>query len=438
MGILCKVAVGLLIACATVTAISFPLEGKIEPASDKPAPDQLAKFADLSEIALKDVSEMTGLAYAEPVKVDMITRTEVADFIRRTTAVEYPEGELVKRGRCLAEIGLLPKDYDLAEGMIDLVGEQAGAIYDQHTKTLLGISDLPAYLQAEAMQRLMVSHEACHALEDRVVDIAAQFRATLTDIDGEYAFRSAIEGMATVVMLAYSRGLPIEKSPDARATMRSGFSRNQRTPSMQALAASPPYLAESLISPYAEGGAFAQDWLRAHQGARLGAMLAEMPTTSEQVLHFEKYVEGDTPTAIDLSPAGSALPEGWTFFYTNTLGEFDLRTLFELREEIAPVADQAAQGWDGFRFAAYSDSLGRLLVVGSSVWDSEADANEFSSTFWRMLDLTRDAKDFNVLQTRDVVSFAIGPAEGETRTRVLEALSAPDTVRNGAPGTSSR
>ena len=408
----------LIVCSTTVLSLSFHLQAAAEPVSD-----QLANFLDLTDQAYKDVSEMTGLPYTEPVKVEMITRNEVVDFIRRTTAIEYPDDELVQRGRCLAEFGFLPQDYDLTEGMIGLVGEQAGAIYDQHSKTLLGISDLPHYLYSTTMQRMLISHEVCHALEDRQVDITARYKAALTDMDGEYAFRSAIEGMATVVMLAYCHNLDIDNAPDARATMRNGFSQNKRNKSMPALAATPLYLSESLISPYAEGGAFAQEWLRANEGAKLGAMLSKMPTTSEQVLHFDKYVKGDAPTSIDLSPAASVLPEGWTSYYTNTLGEFDLRTLFASQEKTKSRADKAAEGWDGFRFAAYSDSLGRLLTVGCSVWDSESDANEFSDAFEKVLEETRDSNDFSVLQAGSVVSFAIGPTDRETATRLAEVLA---------------
>ena len=409
------------LSCALVLALSTHVYAAV-----KEVPAGLAKFESVRDEALPAVAAMTGLSYRDPMKADMMTRSEVADFVRRTVALEYPNDELGKRSRCLAEIGLLPGGFDLTEGMIDLVGEQAGAIYDPHTKTLLGISDLPPYLQAPTTQKLIVSHEVCHALQDLVIDIVARSRETVSDIDGEYALRSVIEGMATVVMLAYCQDLPIEQTPDVRATMRGGFSQNQKNPGMKALAASPVYLRESLISPYAEGGAFAQAWLKVNPGVKIGAMLARMPATSEQVLHFDKYVEPDKPTLIDLSLVSSVLPEGWAFFYTNTLGEFDLRVLFDLREETRAVADQAAAGWDGLRFEAYTDSLDRLLLVGSSVWDSETDAEEFSVALQKTFTAVREAEDGIVAQSGTTVCFALGPAEREIKARLVEALSKSD------------
>lgn len=382
----------------------------------------LERFEEVKDQAVPAVCEMTGLSSRGLLKVDMITRAEVADFVRRMTALEYPGDELVRRGRCLAELGLLPKDYDLTEGLIGLVGEQAGAIYDPHGKTLLGISDLPPQLQAGTTQKMIVSHEVCHALQDRVIDIVARSRETRDDIDGEYAVRSVIEGMATVVMLAYCQGLAIQRVPDTRTTMRVGFGANLSNPNMKALAASPVYLRELLISPYAEGGAFAQAWLKANAGAKIGAMLATMPKTSEQVLHFDKYMEPDEPTPIDLSRVPSGLPPGWTYYSSNTLGEFDLRVLFGLYEETRLVADRAAAGWDGLRYEAYTDSQDRLLLVGASAWDSETDAEDFSTALRKVLAEVRDADDVVVSRRGAGVWFAVGATTIEEKQHVMQAL----------------
>lgn len=386
-------------------------------------PAGLDRFEDVKDQAVPAVCDMTGLSSGGLLKVDMITRAEVEDFVRKTAVLEYPGDELVRRGRCFAELGLLPRDYDLTEGLVNLVGEQAGAIYDPYSKTLLGISDLPANLQAGQTQKMIVSHEVCHALQDRVIDIVARSRETLVDIDYEYAVRSVIEGMATVVMLAYCQDLPIQQVPDTRTTMRVGFGANLKNPGMKALAASPVYLRESLISPYAEGGAFAQAWLKANPDEKIGAMLAKMPKTSEQVLHFDKYVVPDEPTPIDLSRVSSGLPPGWTYYSGNTVGEFELRVLFGLYEETKPVAETAAAGWDGLRYEAYTDSLDRLLLVGVSAWDSEADAEEFSVAMRKALAAARGADDAVVTQRGSAVCFVVGSATAELKEHALQALA---------------
>lgn len=394
----------------------------------KPGLEQLRQ---LSLETQPRVAQMIGLPSGDPVAVDLMTHAELAEYMKNVIDLEYPDHDLQKRGRCLWEIGLVPRGYDLEEGMMDLISEQAGAIYDPHTKCLKGLSDLPPQMSDITTQKLIVSHELCHALQDRVIDILEQSKICLADLDREYAVRATIEGMATVLMLAYSQGLPVSQVPDARGIMRAGFAYNENNPGMSVLASSPAYLKESLLSPYADGAAFTQAWQAANPGANLGAMLDRMPSTSEQALHFEKYVEQDQPAVIDLAAVGPALPDGWSLFYANTLGEFDLRMLFETHEETRAGAAAAAQGWDGLKFEAYTDARDDLVLAGRSAWDSEADAREFADSFARAVGASAGADRLSIMCEGPMVSFAIGADKG-IRDKVLKALAGP--AGGTAPG----
>ena len=422
---------GLLIAAAAIVlALSCRGYAGVEVVSsdDEEAARKQAKpgLEQLRQLAVETqprVAEMTGLPSGDPIAVDIMTRAELSEYVKKTIDLEYPNHDLQKRGMCLSEIGLLPPGYDLEQGMMMLVAEQAGAIYDPHTKCLRGISDLPPEMKNLATQRLIVSHEICHALQDRVIDIIAQSEVCLSDLDREYAVRATIEGMATVLMLAYSQGLALDQVPDARSVMRASFAYSESNPGMKVLASSPAYLKESLLSPYADGAAFTQAWQTANPGVALGSMLERMPLTSEQALHFDKYAGQDRPEAIDLAAVGPALPEGWSLFYANTLGEFDLRMLFEAHEATRGGAAAAAQGWDGLKFEAYSDAGGTLLVVGRSAWDSEADAREFAESFERAAGGGAPNR-LSIAREGSTVSFAVG-ADAAIRDRVLAALGRP-------------
>jgi hypothetical protein len=409
-------------AVASGEAESGKAEAKVETRVEaRPGLEQLRQ---LSLETQPRVAQMIGLPSGDPVAVDLMTHAELAEYMKRVIDLEYPDHDLQKRGRCLWEIGLVPRGYDLEEGMMKLIAEQAGAIYDPHTKCLKGLSYLPPQMSDAATQKLIVSHELCHALQDRVIDILAQSEICLTDLDREYAVRATIEGMATVLMLAYSQGLSIDQIPDARATMRAGFAYNENNPGMRVMASSPAYLKESLLSPYADGAAFTQAWQAANPGAKVGAMLDRMPVTSEQALHFEKYAEQDQPVAIDLSAVGRAFPEGWSLYYANTLGEFDLRMLFETYEETRAGAAAAAQGWDGLKFEAYTDAGDDLVLIASSAWDSEADAAEFADSFARAVGGSAGADRVSLVREGATVSFAIGADKG-IRDKALGAIAAP-------------
>jgi hypothetical protein len=412
-------------ALAMILAGAFQARAAVEAQSapavaSKPG---LERLEGLAREAQPAVAEMIGLEPGEPVPADIITRAELMEHMRTLIDVEYPDNDLQKRSRCFWELGLVPRGYDLEEGMLTLIAEQAGAIYDPYTKRLIGLSDLPPQLQDRGTQRLIVSHELCHALQDREVDIVAQARICLTDVDREYAFRATIEGMATVLMLAYSQDRPMDGVGDARGVMRAGFASSESNPGMRALAASPLYLKETLLSPYAEGAAFNQAWLKANPGSKLGALLERMPLTSEQVLHFDKYAELDQPAPIDLSSARAMCPAGWPLLYANTLGEFDLLMLFEGHGPTRGTATDAAAGWDGLKFEAYAGAGDEVTLVGCSAWDSESDAREFAESFTVAVGAAAGSGRLSVLREGATVGFVVG-FDKELRDRILAAVVA--------------
>ena len=379
--------------------------------------------------ALPAVEALMGVHRDGPVKVGMMTKAALGEFFEKSLEAEYPDGALRKRAQCFAEIGLLPRGYDLAGGLLELLEEEAGAVYDPAGRALIGISDLPRERKRAVNDRMILAHELAHALQDKLIDIQRQSRLGLENIDYEYSLRAVMEGMASGVMLAYALKLPMNRLPDVHSFWRENLARA----SGGALSRSPRYLAEYLLSPYAEGGAFVQSWLRANPGKPLEELLRRLPPSSEQVLHFEKYAEGDVPEEIDLLGPGKILPGDWELIYANTLGEFDLLQLFRTHAETEAGAAGMAAGWDGCRFEEYRNGSGALILFGSSAWDREEDAREFSGGFRTVLEGFRTGDDFTVVQDGLRVNFVIGSSDRSMRTVILEAL-----VRAKQPGSAPR
>ncbi len=379
----------------------------------------LKKFRKMTEETLPRVVSLTGIQKGEPVEVTMLSKAELGRFFDSLFPLEYPNDELRKRGQCFIEIGLLSRGYDLADGFLDLLQEQAGAVYDYRSKTLKGIYDLAPERRRAVDDKMIVSHELTHALQDRCVDFNREMPNTLKNIDYEYSFGALIEGMASAVMIAYAQNLALNDLPDLKTFWRSNFAQGTGS----ALVGSPEYLREKLISPYAEGGAFIQSWLKANPNLTVNELFAKMPSSSEQVLHFDKYTEGDQPAKIDISKTKVVLPDDWDLFYANTLGEFDLLKLFQTRPETESRADQIAAGWDGCQFEAYRDKSGKTILFGSSVWDSEKDAEEFCEGLGSALEGFRDQKDFDLVRNKSRVNFVIGSNDAKMRKTILRSLS---------------
>jgi hypothetical protein len=159
-------------------------------------------------------------------------------------------------------------------------------------------------------------------------------------------------------------------------------------PASAALDQAPPVLAIWLIFPYVQGQEFVTA-LRADGGwAAVDAAYADLPASTEQILHPEKYLARDEPTAVTL-PAPTVLGDGWTVVDENNVGELQTAILLA---ELAPGegvnglmgtinlprgARQAAAGWDGDRYSLWSDGAAEVLVW-RSVWDSAEEATEFA------------------------------------------------------------
>jgi hypothetical protein len=141
------------------------------------------------------------------------------------------------------------------------------------------------------------------------------------------------------------------------------------------------------------------------------------------VLHPEKYFEPDEPTPIGLEGLEQSLASQWEPFYANTLGEFDLMVLFSLCDVTSADAADMAAGWDGLAFRAFEDQEGQLVLLGSSVWDSEQDAGQFNEGFLAVLGETADSETFTVACTGQYVDFAIGPADPAVRESLLAAVA---------------
>jgi hypothetical protein len=391
-----------------------------QPKADKD--DALNELQNQVNEMLPAILSLTGIQEREPVKTALLTRTELGRFFETNLKVEYPNEELKKRGRCFALIGLLPQGYDLENGFMTLLKEQAGAVYDPRSKTLIGLSDLPTEQRRNVNDRMILSHELTHALQDRVIDIVEESETALKNIDYEYALRAVLEGMASSVMIAHAQNLHYSELPNLQTFWRSQLSQGGGT-----LGGSPPYATEYLMSPYAEGGAFIQAWQKGNPDETMNDLLKRIPASSEQVLHFEKYAGGDKPTDFDLSRMHKTLPGHWKLFYANTLGEFELLELFRIHKETEANAPALAAGWDGCKFEAYEEKNGDLILLGSSVWDSEEDAEEFRDGFIKVLAESRPNGDYEVVRTKARVSFLIGPADESLRTAILESECRGDT-----------
>jgi hypothetical protein len=134
---------------------------------------------------------------------------------------------------------------------------------------------------------------------------------------------------------------------------------------------SPPVLVRSLVAPYVDGFAFVQALRRRGGWAAVDAAVRKPPTSTEQVLHPEKFASGEAPVDVP-DPPIAPLGEGWKMGFVDVMGEQATRTIFEEWTFRTRARDVAA-GWGGDAYAVAT----RPAAGGGSevavVWHQRAD-----------------------------------------------------------------
>jgi len=207
--------------------------------------------------------------------------------------------------------------------------------------------------------RGVVIHELTHALVDQRFDLDLVGRA-IVDGDSFLATSSLVEGDAMLAEhLWLERTAPEEPSP---------FHGYRDPEDGEALFAGFPYVRgyEFVRSLYDAGG-----WEALNEAYR------RPPVTSEQVLHPEAYLAGDSgvpaPEEV-MSPA----PGLGAQFEDGRVGELFLRGL------LGPTAPaSASEGWDGGAYHAFRDDEGRVSVHVVLAWDAPSDVGEFVGALGR-------------------------------------------------------
>lgn len=352
------------------------------PAQRRAVPPKVAAALAETNTILRDVSRLRELPIKRPVKSGYRSRREVEKFVIEDFEASQTPEEFAAQTKMLVALGLIPEAYDLREAMIRLLTEQIAGFYQPKTGEFVLTESLVG--DDPDSQRIAIAHELTHALQDQHFDLRRFEKPTKGNSDRDMAIRALVEGDATVAMLAYAfdgrmdiRKLPI--SIGALLETSGALSEDPRkTP---ALAAAPRALKQALLFPYAGGANFVQALLRKDGWASVSRAFTELPESTEQVLHPEKYFARERPATLTLPDVAALLGADWRFVTDDVQGEFGYQLILgEFIDE--KRARQAAQGWGGDRSALYEHRrTGRLCLIQAVRWDTAAAAQAFFDAY---------------------------------------------------------
>jgi hypothetical protein len=175
---------------------------------------------------------------------------------------------------------------------------------------------------------------------------------------------------------------------------------------MPVFASAPLIVREGLIFPYLAGADFVGWFKRFYPdtvpyGSRL-------PTSTEQILHPDRYRAGDSPVNLTFADAQSVV-------YTDGLGEYETRVLLTELTGSESTAAAGALGWGGDRYAVF-DIAGQHGLVWWSVWDSDSAADRFADLLARVWSARttvseRHAVERETVDSHPAVLFMYGPSD---------------------------
>jgi hypothetical protein len=332
--------------------------------------------ADLDRIA-RETAEVRELPALPDVDDRILSHDELLALMPKLIAEESDPEALAADARSMAALGLIPEGIDLLDLTIRLLGEQAAGYYDPITDEMIVLSDGDF-----GSEEYFYSHEIVHALQDAHLDPDDLMEETESDNTDALLARIALyEGDAVAASNAY-----LEQYPEvAFALLRDS------QVEFPELDQAPGALSLSLVFPYFSGEAFVSRLLSEGGWGAVDAAYADIPASTEQILHPQKYLERDRPSTISLPNLDTILGNGWELVDEDTVGEFQTALLLADLEPgegfsaltggiaLPEAARNAAAGWDGDRFALWENAAGNQeMLVWRSVWDTPQDARAFS------------------------------------------------------------
>ena len=326
--------------------------------------DVKGPYAKQVAAAIPVIEKGTGLQFKEQPKVETRTKQQVRSFLEQRFADEVTDDEIEGQQIMYSRLGLIPDTMKLKKFMLDLLTEQVAGFYDPKTKVLYIVDGAPP-----EQVGFVVSHELVHALQDQYTNLDS-IQDVKGDNDRSMAAQAVFEGQAMLVPLKAALG-PGAFFPGGWDRVRDMIRQEQG--SMPIFNSAPLALQETLLFPYLSGAEF----MRRFEAERPGQSPynANMPTSTEQILHDEAYFgkQRDKPTDVTL-PA----PAAGRVLYSDNMGEFETRLFLFQNLQDQNDAVRGAAGWDGDRYQVIRTPHGDG-IVWLTVWDSNIDAAEFGS-----------------------------------------------------------
>ncbi|MEO8393577.1 MAG: hypothetical protein ABI700_11360 [Chloroflexota bacterium] len=354
--------------------VSLAQDATPEPTEEIISPALAQQMAGLEQIT----QTLRGLTAKSPVEHRFPTRQQTIDYLKASYDREFPPEKFAELKSFYVALDLLPADIDLQSVYLGLLGSQVAGYYDPETKTM-NVLEPDAASQGKPLSftdQITYIHEFTHALQDQYFDLNALLPPELeNDPDRGLAVTSLVEGDATASMTLYMQAVEA-KNPFAVLGM---LVQGAQAGNLTLPEGVPPILTDELLFPYTEGLNFILALNTSGGWDAINAAFKNPPTTTEQILHPDKYLAGEDAQTVVLNDMSAVLGDGWTNEWDSSVGEYYLRQMLGVQLNTSE-ASKAAAGWGGDHLRVYTngDQIASTLKI---TWDTPAEQSEFERLY---------------------------------------------------------
>ena len=380
--------------------------------SEQPAAAPAAAAARIAPIPViaRRVEEIRGLRFRSvprPVSVSAAqARADGLEDLDRS----YPPERRRADEEVLKLLGLIEPDVSLRDVTATTFQQGVAGYYDPRTKRLRIVRGTAT--GTRVVNEMVLAHELDHALEDQRFGLASD-GAGGSD-DAALARLALVEGSATALMYRY-----VQRTFSSEETLGGLLGA-----AFADTGSLPPYLEAQLVWPYTGGQAFVQSLLDRAGGRWDLVNLADRikpPSSTEQVLHPEKWVRSEPPRPVRLGGIGRMLGPRYERTVAGRSGELQTREM--LASGGGGGSAEAAAGWGGDRYELWErrDRGGCLapcrsqsVLVMRWVWDTPRDEREFAAKLRQFASQLRSPG--RAVAVRDgAVTLALAPSAALAR-----------------------
>lgn len=332
-----------------------------------------AAIATATGEVLRETSEVRKLSIVRDVQSGMKTRVEIERMILRNLDEQTKPEDLRASELVLKKLGLASQDFQYRAFLIKLLGEQVAGYYETKSQKFYLADWITDDLEGF---KPVMAHELTHALQDQHFNLRRFEKWQKGDSDAELAAHALVEGDATLAMSQYATRNPFRLLAMLRALKSLGASSNEQ------IEKAPRALRETLLFPYQQGLTWVQQIYKRGGWDAVSKAFTDLPQSSEQILHVEKYFAHEAPIKVGQPNIASLLGKDWRLLEKDVNGEWNYFLILDEFLKSEDESKRAAAGWGGDRFSLYENKeTGETLLAQTTVWDTEQDAREFFDAY---------------------------------------------------------